>query len=396
MLVLSVLGLCLGGLASAAPAPSTVEEPADIEVFVRQGCPHCAAAKTFLAALERERPSIRIRLRDLDRDPGARARLQALAAQLKTPTVGVPAFHVRGTLLIGFETAETTGQRIRAVLDATQAGRSRPDDACPVEATPSCRPTLTIPETPDEGIDVPFLGRVTVQQLGFPLFSFVVGLLDGFNPCSMWVLVLMVAVLASLQDRFKMLLIAGTFIAVEGIAYFAFMAAWLNAFLLIGLSRISEVLLGTLATTAGVINIKDFWAFQHGPSLGIPESAKPTLYARLRGIAQAKHLGAALVGAVVLAVLVQVVEFLCTAGLPMLYTRILTMQPLEWWGYYGNVTIYIVAYMLDDIIVLTIGVVTLSQRRLQEREGRWLKLISGVVMLGLGILLLAMPEWLAW
>ena len=98
----------------------------------------------------------------------------------------------------------------------------------------------------------------------------------------------------------------------------------------------------------------------------------------------------------VLAVLVQIIEFLCPAGFPALYTRILTMHRLDWWAYYGYLVLYNIAYMLDDVIVLTIGVVTLSQQRLQEREGRWLKFVSGVVMVGLGVILIAKPEWLAW
>jgi hypothetical protein len=126
-------------------------------------------------------------------------------------------------------------------------------------------------------------------------------------------------------------------------------------------------------------------------SLSIPQSAKPGIYARVRGILQAENLTAALIGTVVLAVLVQVIEFMCTSGFPALYTRILTLRKLPGWEYYGYLLLYNVAYMLDDVIVLGIGVVTLSIRKLQEREGRWLKLGSGVVMLGLAVYLLAAP-----
>jgi hypothetical protein len=210
----------------------------------------------------------------------------------------------------------------------------------------------------------------------------------------MWVLLFMLSLLAGLANRSKMLLIAGTFVAVEGIAYFAFMAAWLNMFLLIGLSRITELILGSIAGLAGAINIKDFWAFQRGISLSIPDAAKPDLYARMRRIIQAENILAALIGTVLLAVLVQAVELLCTAGLPALYTRILTMRQLDWWAYYGYLALYNMAYMLDDILVLAIGVITMSHYRLQEREGRWLKLISGLVMVGLGAVLLLQPKWL--
>jgi hypothetical protein len=184
-----------------------------------------------------------------------------------------------------------------------------------------------------------------------------------------------------------MLAVAGVFVAVEGLAYFVFMAAWLNLFLLIGLSRASELAIAVIAILAGAINLKDFWAFGAGISLSIPASAKPGIYNRMRRILLAENLAGAMLGAVVLAVLVQIVELLCTSGFPALYTRILTLRQMQGLDYYGYLLLYNLAYMLDDLIVLGIGVVTLSQRRLQEKEGRRLKLLSGLVMLGLGMYL---------
>jgi hypothetical protein len=215
------------------------------------------------------------------------------------------------------------------------------------------------------------------------------GLLDGFNPCSMWVLLLMISLLAPLNDRRRMLAIAGTFVLVEGIAYFLFMAAWLNLFLLIGISRASQLIIAAIAIIAGLINVKDFFAFKWGGiTLGIPEKAKPGIYGRMRAILHAENLAAAVIGAIVLAILVQIVEFLCTSGFPALFTRILTLRELDTAGYYSYLLLYIAAYMLDDIIILTIGVVMLSRHRLQENEGRMLKLVSGLVMIGLGIYLI--------
>ena len=125
-----------------------------------------------------------------------------------------------------------------------------------------------------------------------PLFTLVMGLLDGFNPCSMWVLILMISLLAPLNDRPRMLAIAGTFVVIQGIAYFAFMAAWLNLFLFIGLSRASELVIAGIAILAGAVNLKDFWAFGWGISLSIPDAAKPGIYARMRAILHAENLTA--------------------------------------------------------------------------------------------------------
>ena len=248
------------------------------------------------------------------------------------------------------------------------------------------------PET--DTIDLPFLGQLSAGEMGLPLFTFVVGLIDGFNPCAMWILVFLLSVLVNIKDRRKILLIAGTFVFVSGLAYFAFMAAWLNVFMLIGIARPAQVILGLLAIIIGVVNVKDFFAFKKGVSFSIPESAKPGLYRRVREIVSAQYLTAALGGVIVLAVVVNMVELLCTAGLPALYTQILTMQDLPTWKNYAYLALYILAYMLDDTILLAIVVATLSHRRLQEREGRWLKLVSGVVILALGLVMILRPEWL--
>ena len=344
-----------------------------LEVFVRAGCPHCEAAKHFLNELQRERPSLRIASYDVAEDPAARRRLATLVAERGMTSLGVPAFLIGTELIIGFRSADTTGVEIRTRLDQAE--------------------TVTQDQTA-EGIRTRWFGELRVRDLGLPLFTIFIGLLDGFNPCSMWVLIFMLSLLAGLANRPKMLLIAGTFVAIEGIAYFAFMAAWLNMFLLIGLSRITELVLGSIAGVAGVINIKDFWAFHRGISLGIPNTAKPGLYARMRRILQADNVVAALIGTAMLALLVQAVELLCTAGLPALYTRILTMHQLDQWVYYGYLVLYNVAYMLDDVLVLAIGITTMSHYRLQEREGRWLKLISGLVMVGLSAVMMMKPDWL--
>jgi glutaredoxin len=360
---------------------------ADIEVFVRNGCPHCVKAEVFLHTLQQEQPALKIVILNVSEQADALQRLQQLAKEQGIRTVRIPAFQVRGQLLIGYSDAISTGQLIRDVLAQAQPAAHAEDSSssCEAEQTISCEATTPAPPT----FAVTFLGhKLTLEEVGLPLFTIAMGLLDGFNPCSMWVLLLVIALLAPMNNRPRMLAIAGTFVAVEGIAYFIFMAAWLNLFLLIGLSRISEIAIAIIALLAGLLNLKDFWRFGWGVSLSIPDAAKPAIYERIRDILQAKNMTGAIIGAVVLATLVQIVEFMCTSGFPALYTRILTLKQLDTVSYYGYLLLYNAAYMLDDMVVLSIGVITLSQHRLQEKEGRWLKLISGLTMVGLGIYLL--------
>ena len=249
-------------------------------------------------------------------------------------------------------------------------------------------------EAEASGIDLPWVGRVEWTRLGMPLFTVLVGLIDGFNHCAMWVLIFLLSILVNLRDRGRMVAIAGTFVFVSGAAYFAFMAAWLNVFLLIGYLRPVQLLLGSLALFVGGLHVKDFFALKQGLSLSIPESAKPGIYDRMRRIVSAENLPAALAGAFTLAVLVNIVELLCTAGLPALYTNILTQQGLSASARYGYLLLYILAYMFDDALMVAVVVATLSRRRMQEGEGRWLKLISGLVILALGLVMIFRPEWL--
>ena len=393
---LALLSVLQMSTAVAADAPANGQSrPADIEFFTRERCPHCDDAKRFVDELARTRPDLLIVSHDVVEEPASAKQLEELASRLAVGAPGVPAFLVRGELIIGFAGSATTGTQIAALLDRAQTARTSQAPglgSCRMEDDLSCGPQDQPPGAAGS-IIIPLIGvRVTVQDLGLPLFTAAIGLLDGFNPCSMWVLILMISMLASLNNRRRMLVIGGTFVAVEGLAYFAFMAAWLNLFFFIGLSRVSEIVLGVIACFAGIVNMKDFWAYGRGVSLSIPAAAKPGLYARMRGILQAEQVTGAVLGAVVLALLVQLVELLCTSGFPALYTRILTLQQLDPASYYGYLLLYNLFYMLDDVVVLGLGVMTLSQRRLQQQEGRWLKLLSGAVMSALGLYLLAAPR----
>ena len=352
-------------LALLVAGAARAQDPTDIEVFVRADCPHCAEAHLFLAALQGEQPALHIVERDVTREPSARERLESLAAQHGIRAIGVPTFRIGGRLIVGFRSAETTGEEIRAAL----AGR-------------------------ESAVELPLAGSVDVHALGLPLFTVLVGLLDGFNPCAMWVLVFLVSLLAGLQDRRRMALVAGTFVAVSGAAYFLFMLAWLNVFLAVGVSRALELGLGGVAIAIGAVHLKDAFAPGVGPSLSIPESARPGLYRHMRSIVRAERPLAALVGATVLAVVVNLVELGCTAGLPALYTRILTLRELPPWQYVGYLGLYNLAYVFDDALVVATAVATLSRRRIQQRGARVLQLVSGSVMLGLGALLWIAPGWL--
>jgi len=186
----------------------------------------------------------------------------------------------------------------------------------------------------------------------------------------------------------------GTFVLFSGLVYFVFMAAWLNVFLIAGELRVITFVAGLLALTVAALNIKDYFWFKTGPSLSIPDAAKPGLFKRMREVVASGSMGPMLASTVLLAIVANSYELLCTAGFPMVYTRALTLADLESWQYYAWLAAYNVIYVLPLLAIVTVFTWTMGARKLSEAEGRLLKLISGFMMLGFGLLLLIAPNML--
>jgi len=195
------------------------------------------------------------------------------------------------------------------------------------------------------------------------------------------------------NSRRRMLLIGSVFVLFSGLIYFLFMAAWLNVFLLMGTLRWVTVFAGIVATTMGVLNIKDYF-ITAGPSLSISEKARPGLFDRMRKLLNAESLPTMLVGTVLLAIAANSYELLCTSGLPMVYTRLLTLEDLPISSYYLYLLFYNIIYVLPLLLIVIVFVTTLGSRKLQAHEGRALKLLSGLMMFALGVLLMFVPELL--
>jgi glutaredoxin len=373
----AIVGTPVG--AQDTPGVSLVDTT-DLTVYVGQGCPHCARALVWLDSLRAAQPGLSVQVFDVVGDAVALERLAALSRDRGLGGVTVPTFVVAGeSIEVGFDRPATTGTLLIGLL--REAGRLEAvigSDAGP-------EPFV---------VSLPLIGAVRLEEVGLPLFTVAMGLLDGFNPCAMWVLLFLLSILVNVRSRTRMAVIGGVFVLVSGIVYFAFMAAWLNTFRLLGMARGIQVGLGGLALLLGGLNVKDAFWMGRGPSLGIPDAAKPGIYARVRRIVAAERLAPALGAVIVQALMVNTVELLCTAGLPALYTRILTLRELPTWTYYAYLGLYNVFYMLDDAAILAVAIGTLSHHRLQQKEARGLKLVSGVVMFALGVVLIVQPGWL--
>jgi len=191
-----------------------------------------------------------------------------------------------------------------------------------------------------------------------------------------------------------MLLVGGIFIFFSGFIYFLFMAAWLNLFLIIGHLQIVTAIAGTIAVIIALINIKDFFFFKKGVSLTISEQARPKLFERMRNTIERGSFLSIVLATIALGVMANIYELFCTPGFPMIYTRVLTMEQLPSLQHYMYLVLYNIVYVIPLILILLILTCTLGQKKLSQRQGRILKLVSGMMMLFLGAILVIKPALL--
>lgn len=367
-------------------------------VFWSAGCPHCVRARPFLEALAADRPWLEARFFEVSRSPLNRDWFGALAERTGNEIQGVPTVFLCGHMLVGYDDAAGMGARIASLAERCRSwALAGCGDECRDGRNGTAASGVASDAEPEGGtptVAVPRLGRVDPAGWSLPALTVVLGGLDAFNPCAFFVLLFLLSLMVHARSRRRMVLIGGVFVLISGLAYFAFMAAWLNLFLVIGgLSWITTVA-GLVAFLFGALNIKDFLRFRRGPTLSIPEGAKPGLFARMRGLLAAEKLPALLLGTTTLAVAANTYELLCTSGFPLVYTRILTMRALAPAGYYFYIALYIAIYVLPLLLIVVVFTATLGTRKLSEPEARVLKLLSGLMMAGLGMVLLTAPDLL--
>ena len=375
VVLLASLQLSPGG--APKPAAGAETQTLILHYYWAANCPHCAEAKPFLEELTAAYPGLSLIEYEVWSNREHFNRLVALAEQFGGGTVSTPAFHIEDRLWFGFS-AETARE-----IEAFVARRLGPEAPAPVASAGE-----------DYALRLPLLGAVDGESHSLLLITLVLGLLDSFNPCAFFVLFFLLSLLVHAHSRRWMLLVGGSFVFCSGLIYFLFMAAWLNLFLLAGHLPWITVTAGLVALGVAAINIKDFFWFKQGVSLSIPEEAKPKLFTRMRALLGQRRLGPVLMATLVLAVAANTYELLCTAGFPMVYTRLLTLRPLTTWQYYGYLVLYNLVYILPLLTITLVFTWTLGSRKLSEWEGRVLKLLSGVMMLLLGGVLLIHPAWL--
>ena len=352
---------------------SNTGEIVELWFFWSEKCPHCRDAHPHITKLPEELPWLRLESYRLDGHPENVVIYKQMAAMLGQEARSVPAFIYCGQMLVGWDDEGLVKQTIIHGLKRCRAGADAPG----TQAT--------------ETVNLPIIGEIDPGNMPLTVFTVIIAGLDSFNPCAFFVLMFLLSLLVHAGSKTNMFIIGGFFIFISGLVYFASMVAWLNLFGVIGHLSLVTFIAGLLAITISVFNIKDYFRFRQGVSLSISDRNRSKLMRRMREMLSASSLPAMLTATFTLAVFANLYELLCTAGFPMVYTRFLTLNELSTTEYYLYILLYNLIYILPLTLIMIFFVATFGQRKLQENEGRVLKLLSGLMMLALGIVLVADP-----
>ncbi len=374
-------------LVACVATPAAAAADARLYFFSATNCPHCAEVRPHLEQLAERHPELEIVEHDIWADREAFKLLRDLLDTHGDQPVTTPTLFLGRQLWIGLN--EETVPEIEAAVSRCLA-EGCPDAMARLDATGASDEGSPESEQADD-MSLPLLGTVDAREVSLPLVTLVLGLLDSFNPCAFFVLLFLLSLMVHAHSHARMLAVGVVFVTFSGLIYFLFMAAWLNLFLVTGAVRYVTVIAGLVAMVAGLINLKDFAISQRGVSLSLSERSKSRLYQKTRHLIQAGSYPSLLGGTAVLAIAANSYELLCTAGFPMIYTRILTLRQLDNWSYYGYLAFYNLVYIVPLMAIVIIFSMTLGAHKLTEREGRSLKLISGMMMISLGGVLIFAP-----
>lgn len=361
----------LGPDRAAAQSPEPAAETVTMQFFHGFECTHCADERPFLAGLKGRHPGLVIEEIECWHNAENRALLKALAEERGFKATSTPVTIIGERHWVGFD--GTIAREIEESVAAAFAG----EELGAIQRT---------------SLELPFLGEIDLAGSSLVVSALVIGFVDGVNPCSLWVLSVLLAMVLHSGSRGRVLAVGTTFLFVTTAMYGLYMTGMYSALDYVGQLSWIRLAVAAVALVFGLIHMKDFIWFKQGPSLSIDDAHKPGIYKRMRDIASADRSTAGVLGGTVaLAVGVSLLETPCTAGLPLLWTSLLASQGVPLGTALVLFAIYMLVFLLDELALFAAAVATMRAARMQEQHGRFLKLLSGTVMVTLAVAMVLLP-----
>lgn len=396
------------------------EKVINIHLFYGNGCPHCAAEEEFLSDYLKDRTDVKLYKYEVWYDSNNQELLSNVQKEMGTTNKnGVPFTVIGKKTIVGYADGVTDEQikdainyylnndyrdyagEITGKVKKTEVKEDITKDESKTEDKKENKmekadDTKDSDQT-DENVTVPVLGKINAKKVSLPILAVVLGFVDGFNPCAMWILIFLITMLFNMKDRKKMWILGLTFILTSGIVYLMFMLAWLNLATFISKIAFIRLLIAVIALVVGLINVYKYIDSLKKKDEGcdvVDKKDRKKIMEKIISITHEKKFIIALLGIMVLAASVNIIELMCSIGIPLLFTQILAMNNLSTFNYMIYMFIYIFFFLIDDIVIFVISMVTLKVTGLSTKYTKYSHLVGGIIMLIIGLLLIIKPELL--
>ena len=396
------------------------EKVINIHLFYGNGCPHCAAEEEFLSDYLKDRTDVKLYKYEVWYDSHNQELLSKVQKEMGTTNKnGVPFTVIGKKTIVGYADGVTDEQikdtinyylnndyrdyagEITGKVKKTEVKEDTIKDESKTEDKKENKmekadDTKDSDQT-DENVTVPVLGKINAKKVSLPILAVVLGFVDGFNPCAMWILIFLITMLFNMKDRKKMWILGLTFILTSGIVYLMFMLAWLNLATFISKIAFIRLLIAVIALVVGLINVYKYIDSLKKKDEGcdvVDKKDRKKIMEKIISITHEKKFIIALLGIMVLAASVNIIELMCSIGIPLLFTQILAMNNLSTFNYMIYMFIYIFFFLIDDIVIFVISMVTLKVTGLSTKYTKYSHLVGGIIMLIIGLLLIIKPELL--
>ena len=244
---------------------------------------------------------------------------------------------------------------------------------------------------------VPVLGKIDAKKVSLPIMAMVIGFVDGFNPCAMWVLIFLISMLLGMKDKKKMWILGLTFLIFSGLVYLLFMLAWLNIAVSLSSIRWIQLIISAVALIGAFVNLRSYFKSVIKKDEGcevVDNKKRKKLMERIKKYTSEKSLLLAMLGVMALAFSVNLIELACSAGLPLIFTQVLALNNLNALQYGIYIFIYLLFFLIDDIVVFVIAMKTFELTGISTKYTKYSQLSGGLIMLIIGLLMIFKPSWL--
>ena len=399
------------------PFSVNANEKVNVYLFYGDGCPHCSALEEYLDENYSNDKDVKVYKYEVWNDVTNQELWKKVEDVTGEEAKGVPYFVIGKEVMQGYSAGDVWEKKVdKAIEEAKKInyndnvgitlgvveGKITKDDDIPKSNYDPDKKEADISDyynndsdtNADTELNIPLIGTISLKDMSIPVIAILIGLVDGFNPCAMWVLIFLITMLFDYPSRKKMWILGCTFLFTSAFIYFLFMISFLKVATFINSINVLKLLIAVFALVFGGFNIYRYFKTKDVGCDVVDKNKRRKIINRIKNILSSKSFAFAIGGIILLAISVNLIELLCSMGLPVMFTEILAYNNITGVKNILYIILYIIFFLIDDLIVFFIAMKTLKITAISNKYSKYSHLVGGLIMIAIGLLMILKPEWL--